>query len=132
MINDIVRHTDAEGRAVVGVKLTNADGRAWLDAGDYEAVVREVGPRAWFINCNSKGRRYVRVRSPHTGRNDTVARIITGRLFRAAVRQLDGDPLNLRQSNLEITFGCGGCPKRPHPAPRSPRQSPSGNTYARA
>lgn len=107
-----IYQTDPDGRGVVGVSVAQGTRTVWLDAADYDAVVREVGEASWFLGHNERGTAYVRVRNPDTGLKEAVARIITGRVRCTSVGYADGDRLNLRRKNLLIGCGCGGRPKR--------------------
>lgn len=110
--HSLVHATDARGRQIVGVRLTNADAPAWLDRADYERIVADFGTPTWRLTPNGKGQFYVRFKQP--GRNNhsvSVARLVAGDFERTGVRYRDGDPLNLCGRNLYHADGGGRCPK---------------------
>lgn len=98
-----VQHSrDDDGRAVVGVPLSNRPGLyAWLYAEDHEIIVLEYGNASMFVNDNGDGRLYVRLRNTDSHRNVMVSRLIVGDPAVSFVRYRDGDRLNLRRSNLD-------------------------------
>ncbi|MEH3146264.1 MAG: hypothetical protein PGN34_13150 [Methylobacterium frigidaeris] len=118
--HDVVRQIDPDGAAVVGVLLSNASERVWLDADAYAAVLNELGDVALFLGRNERGTAYVRLCNPESGVQETLARIITGRVPRTNVSYADQDRLNLRRTNLVLMRGAGGRPKRRKRAPSSP------------
>jgi hypothetical protein len=104
--------TDGDGRAVIGVPLTNHPGHAWLYAKEYDAIVAEFGQTPFYVNGNGHGNFYVRLRSRTTKNNKMVSRLVTGEFERTFIRHRDGNRLNLRSTTLEIEPGAGGCKKR--------------------
>ncbi|MFY9291553.1 MAG: hypothetical protein WAP03_12775 [Methylorubrum rhodinum] len=98
-----VQHSrDDDGRAVVGVPLSNRPGlHAWLYTEDHETVVLEYGNASWFVNDNGDGRLYVRLRNTDSHRNVMVSRLVVGDPAVSIVRYRDGDRLNLRRDNLD-------------------------------
>lgn len=109
MRHDVIYRRDPSGAAVAGVKLTNASARVWLFREDFEALVALLGPRAWFLRSNGKGRKYPAVTVPPKN-PVTLARLIAGNAaLRTAIRYRDGDSLNLRRSNLQTNSGELAC-----------------------
>lgn len=116
MRHDVIYRRDPSGAAVAGVKLTNANTRVWLYREDFEALVALLGPRAWFLRDNGKGRKYPAVTVPPKN-PVTLARLIAGNAARGTVtRHLDGDTLNLRRSNLLTKGGESACGAVPQPS----------------
>lgn len=118
----IVTSVDPDGREVVGVRLSNHPGRAWLYAEDHVRFLEAIGPVPWMVNAGSKGTAYVRFRFPTDSRHGhlagtmgTVARFITEAGLKTAVVYADGDRLNLRTANLRIGHGRGGLRTRSGP-----------------
>lgn len=98
---------DPCGRYVVGVRLANApDKTAWLCGANYEVLIRQYPPAEWLLLkrldsdtpyvgfCVSEGKR----------RLVSVARAIMGESFAKATRCIDGDYLNLRFLNIDISI----------------------------
>lgn len=111
--HDLLTATDPDGRAVVGVALSNRPQRVWLYAADYERIMDRYGAPNWTLTGNGDGSLYVRFTRPGgKGRKVTVAREVAGDWERTGVRCRDADPLNLRRSNLYHVDGGGGRPKR--------------------
>lgn len=101
--------TKTNVRPWMTVHMNNSAQPAIIDVEDYEKVVSILGKRAWLLN-GAKGRTYVR--SAMKGGNVvTVARLILGNPWRASVRYLNGNSLDLRKSNLTLSFGGGGVKK---------------------
>lgn len=98
-MNPIELAQDPCGRPVVRVKLAKGAAEAVLDLNDYERVTQAVGPAVWFLNSSGNRYRYVRVWDHASARNVTIARLILGGVG-GPVRHADGDPLNLRRTNL--------------------------------
>jgi hypothetical protein len=101
----------ADGRVLVHVALSNSDRCAILDQADYEAVIAKIGLTSWYLN-GAKGFQYVRAHEKGGKRFVTISRVILDSPYRAAVKHLDGDRLNLRIDNLYLDFGGGGVQKR--------------------
>jgi hypothetical protein len=89
------------GKTIIGVMISNTPRVAWLDEADYLKIVATYGISSWFLNATGNGKAYVRFRNG--GNNRTVARVILNGPMGAQVRLLDGDPYNLRRSNLYIS-----------------------------
>ncbi|BAQ48143.1 hypothetical protein Maq22A_c26385 [Methylobacterium aquaticum] len=111
----LIHITDADGREVVGVRLTNSDEAAWLYLSDYRRIVEDHGTPTWRLVKNGKGQSYVRFKQvDRSSRNVTVARLVAGDFERTGVRYRDCDALNLRSSNLYHVAGGGLRPKALH------------------
>ncbi|MBK3396728.1 MULTISPECIES: hypothetical protein [Methylobacterium] len=111
----LIHMTDADGREVVGVRLTNADEAAWLYLSDYRRIVEDHGTPTWRLVKNGKGQFYVRFKQVgRSSRNVTVARLVAGDFERTGVRYRDCNPFNLRSSNLYHVDGGGLRPKALH------------------
>ena len=95
------------GTAEVGVRLSNSKDRAWTSLDAYERILEKYGPRAWFLNSNSRGRAYVRLVPATTGQPVMVSRLVLGVPPRKVIKHFDGDRLNLRPSNLVIVSSYG-------------------------
>ncbi len=98
-MNLIELATDSCGAALVRIQLTKGVSYAVLHLVDYERVTAAIGNASWFLNSSSSGRAYVRARDPVSSRNVMIARLVLG-ASAGRVRHIDGDPLNLRCSNL--------------------------------
>jgi hypothetical protein len=108
--NHITPATDPDGRAVIGVRLSNApDKTAWLYREDYERITAEH-PGSWSLVDARAAKSYVRVRKDDY--SVYIARLVAHAFERTAISYKDGDMLNLRSSNLCIGTGNGGRPKR--------------------
>jgi hypothetical protein len=83
--------------------LSNVCQTAWLLESDYQRLVAAYGTNSWFLNKSGNG--YAYVRTVHGGNNVQIARLILGLKTRANIRLKDGNPLNLRRSNLELSKG---------------------------
>lgn len=106
---DITQATDLDGRAVVGVRLSNAPGKtAWLYRDDYERIAAEY-PGSWSLVDARNPRSYVRVTKGN--RSIYVGRLVVRAPARTFIGFWDGDTLNLRSSNLTIGKGGGGIRK---------------------
>ena len=106
--------TDLDGREVVGVTLSNTTRTAWLYRADYERVVAEYGTPTWRLSDVGRGHLYVRFKKPgENSKNLSVSRLVAGDYERTGVFYRDGDPLNLRRTNLYHDDGGGRCRKRP-------------------
>jgi hypothetical protein len=85
-----IMHKDHE----VIVPLTNSSKTVTLDAADYNALMAmEISPR-WKLSQAGK---------VMVGNNKTIARLITEAQRGQQVKYADGDPTNLRRSNLILT-----------------------------
>jgi len=97
------------GRPWMTVALSNSDKVAIIDVADYEKLVPLLGNRKWRLNGDGT---YTYVRSKLKNRTlVTVARLILDNPWRASVRYVNGDPLDLRRSNLTVSYGGGGVMK---------------------
>jgi hypothetical protein len=109
----------AAKRETIRVHLRNVDQYVTLYRDDYDRVVAEIGTARWFLNSfmqrSGNLSRYVRARSPKTGRLVMIARIVAQAPNLTAVRYLDHNPLNLVAGNLDpdTVGGSGGVKKRP-------------------
>lgn len=111
--NNIINATDADGRLMVGVLLSNRPLTTWLDKADFERIAALHPEGRWSLNTNGTGQAYVRIREPgRNSRNIYPARLIAGDFERTGVKYRDGDRLNLRQVNLYHDDGRGRCPNR--------------------
>lgn len=110
---ELTHAVDPDGRAVVGVSLSNRPKLAWLYLTDYVRITAEYGTPKWAVSGNGKGHLYVRFRPQGaTDRKISVARLVAGDFVKTGVRYLDGNPLNLRNANLIHDKGRGGRPNR--------------------
>ncbi|WP_146205421.1 MULTISPECIES: hypothetical protein [unclassified Azospirillum] len=101
--------TQTKCRPWMTVPLSNSDEVAIIDVEDYEKLVPLLGSRTWRLNGDGT---YTYVRSKLKDRTMvTVARLILGNPWRASVRYLNGNPLDLRKSNLTLSYGGGGVKK---------------------
>ena len=97
--------TDEHGLPCLRVPMSNAHGVfAIVDQHHFETL-RALGlTRSWFLNGNGTGKRYVRTPVPAEGRPKgtilLVARLIIGAGPGTVVRYGNGNPLDLRFSNL--------------------------------
>lgn len=101
-----------DGRVLAQVPLANHDRAVVLDKADYDRALAALGDTAWRL-VEVNGRAYVRAQDPRSGNPVTVARLLLDEPQRAGIRYANGDPLDLRRSNLVITFGGGGVRKKP-------------------
>jgi hypothetical protein len=102
-----MKHTPAVTTAADGVTLVPVSNRpgvlAVLDTEDWEGWLASGRPTVWFLAANSGGRYYLRYRLRHgRGRLGTVARDLAAARPDEIVRPADGNPLNLRRSNLIV------------------------------
>lgn len=116
-----------EGEGVVEVPLSREGRRAIVDRDDFEALVGAGISDQWSV-MKARDREYVRVRCPYVkGGATTVARIIMNAPTDLVVRYADGNPFNLRRSNLYFAHSSSYWPKgwsvgrrRSHPRPPVP------------
>ena len=109
--HELTHAVDPDGKAVVGVGLSNRSKVAWLYLADYLRITAEYGTPVWAVSGNGGDRFYVRFRAPKgSERKLNVARLVAGDWEKTGVRYRDGDPLNLRSTNLAHEKGRGGCP----------------------
>lgn len=99
----ILKRIDPNGDAVIGIMLSNVCKTVWLLESDYLRLIQTYGVSSWFVNKSGNGYEYVR--TVHGGNNVQIARLILGLKTRANIRLKDGNPLNLRRSNLEPSKG---------------------------
>lgn len=98
----VIHSRDPDGRAVVGVPISNHPGTyAWLYAADYDVILNDYGTTPWFVNDNGKGRLYVRLVSSDRRANVMVSRVVVNDPDVTMIRYRDGDRLNLRSRNLD-------------------------------
>lgn len=98
----VIHSRDDDGRAVVGVPISNRPGTyAWLYAADYDVILNDYGTTPWFVNDNGKGRLYVRLVSSDSRANVMVSRVVVNDPDVTMIRYRDGDRLNLRSWNLD-------------------------------
>ncbi|SHG33119.1 hypothetical protein SAMN02745157_4035 [Kaistia soli DSM 19436] len=106
----VIHTTDTDGRPIVLVPLSSG-ARAKLFPRHYERLQRMGIGRNWFLNDNGQGLAYVRAKVPTAlgwGNNAQVARLIACPSKRgASVSYRDGDRLNLRLDNLQVTASKG-------------------------
>jgi len=88
------------------------DGRsALVDRTDFEDLLAAGISDKWCIS-KVRGKEYVRVRCPYVkGGATTVARLIMRAPAGLVVRYADGDPFNLRRSNLYFAHSSSYWPK---------------------
>lgn len=100
------RSSDADGAAVVHVRMSNDPSAfATFDADDYDRL-RRLYPGPWRLNSNGLGAIYVRAVAPGTPyRNVNLAREALQPGHGRIVRYRDGDRLNLRRANLYVEEG---------------------------
>lgn len=111
--HDLTHATDPDGRAVVGVRLSNRSKVAWLYLTDYLRIIKQYGTPVWAVSGNGRNLFYVRFRvAGEPNHKLTVARLVAGDFEKTGVRYLDGNPLNLRNVNLIHDKGRGGRPSR--------------------
>lgn len=92
------RFTDEAGNELASNALANGQGSAILDAADFDRLVADRHSTRWHLANNGSSTGYVR----KSGRNRYIARILTGATSEQVVRYIDGDPRNLRRSNLRL------------------------------
>lgn len=80
---------------------------AQIDVKDFDALRAAGVSDQWTLNSNGKeGLAYVRVWMDGAGKNQaTVARLILRPIAGSVVKYRDGNPLNLRRSNLYLKSG---------------------------
>lgn len=83
---------------VIGVRLSNRDGRAWVDLVDYQRIVATHGAIRWFWH-DKLGSVVLRDRPRHC---ISVARLILGEEAKGFVQYGGQDRLNLRRVNLSV------------------------------
>lgn len=128
--HELTHSTDPDGRAVVGVRLSNRSKVAWLYLTDYLRITAEYGTPVWNASGNGSDRLYVRFRAPkQSGIRLNVARLVAGEWEKTGVRYRDGDRLNLRNTNLAHEPGRGGCPNN-HKASLTGLMIPTGKEVA--
>lgn len=91
--------------AVVNVPLSNAQ-VAQIDLEDYNLLMEKGFSDQWWAHSNGGKHAYVRTsRLDAPGKLFTVARLIAGGQWGTRVRYRNGNPLDLRQSNLKVREG---------------------------
>lgn len=112
--HQLTHTTDPDGREVVGVRLSNRpDVNAWIYRDDYDRIVTRYGTPSWLLTGNGLGQFYVRFHlAKGLDEKITVARAVLRDIEKSATRYLDGNPLNLRKSNLTFTHGRGGLKRK--------------------
>lgn len=98
-MNFIELAEDICGSPLVRVQLAGGASHAVLHLIDYERVTATIGNASWFLNSTGSGRAYVRAKDPASSRNVMIGRLVLG-VSIGRVRHIDGNPLNLRRSNL--------------------------------
>lgn len=110
---DGIRHSTPDGEVVhvpvygaMRYCLVNpkATPYAILDVDDFDRIVSEGYSRLWYLNAARKSApalRYLRVKVPYFG-NRMVSHLIAPPMRGQCVHYLDGNPLNLRRSNLAL------------------------------
>lgn len=124
-----VRPEDLDGEPVVYVSLAGNSGEEMvLSAGRWPEVVRRWGPH-WLLirgprrkDCHVVGTSYDLARGADR-RFPRLARLLTGAGPRQRVRHVNGNRLDLRDSNLTLrSLGAPRVrPARPPKAPRTPK-----------
>lgn len=98
--------TDEQGQSCVRVRLSRRDACAELYAEDYAALTASGVSPFWFLCWNKRdGVQYVRASVPGDNKR-AVARLITGAGKGEQVTHRDGNRLNLRRDNLQVSR-CG-------------------------
>ncbi len=97
--------TDEHRQPCVRVPLTNAPGAsAIVDEASYADLRARGLTGPWFLNDNGTGRKYVRTGVPVAGQPKgtllLIARLILGAGPGTVVRYANGNPLDLRFTNL--------------------------------
>lgn len=104
--NSIAAHvtygTDPDGRFIASVRVTSRATKAILYQEDYDRVVAQYGRHEWAAQNNDALKDTVFVSGPNAGGKTDVARFLTGNVAGKVVRYVDGNPLNLRKSNLAL------------------------------
>jgi hypothetical protein len=96
--------TAADGTECLHVPLAGNRGDAIIE-GDALPLLAQVGVTlSWSFNRNGRGRRYVRGNLAR-GNTISIARIVAGARRGQLVCYCDGNPLNLRRSNLYVVEG---------------------------
>jgi hypothetical protein len=98
--------TDSDGMHCALVPLPNGD-HATIYADDYARIIEGGASSNWQLNYNGSPRNnrgYVKAELP--GRDlRTVARLVMQTRYAQQVKYRDGNPLNLRRSNLVVVSG---------------------------
>ena len=96
---------DKRGKPCVRVPLASNKGHATLLPKDYEALKRRRVPFRWHVSSGRAGDQRVRVSIRHRNRvlNLQVGRLIARARPNERLRYLNGNPLDLRSSNLEVS-----------------------------
>lgn len=96
----------SDGLRVVLVPLGNSGVVTTIEADDYALLLGAGLSRPWVLNSNGRGRSYVRTSLPGiVGNLVSPARAFLGIGPNVVVRYEDGDPTNLRRSNLNVQPG---------------------------
>lgn len=100
---------DPDGRAVVGISLTNHRGKfCWMHATKYAEFLLEFGgPHPFYLN-GFKGYLYVRCTPPGADKAINIAKWVVGKQPGTAITYADGDRCNLRRQNLIVNRGGWG------------------------
>lgn len=96
-------HFLSECRRCVRIPLASWQGYAELDLADYEMLAASGISQKWVLNSSGNGYSYVKACTRDNVR--VVARLITKASHGEQVSYLDGNPLNLRRSNLMLMRG---------------------------
>lgn len=105
----VCRATDPDGTRIVKVPLTGGF-VATVEAEDYDAFVTLGLSTRWLANAGGSGSITVRFTLPparpgQRSNNASVSRVIVNAGNGQRVRYRDGNPLNLRKSNLRLVDG---------------------------
>jgi hypothetical protein len=103
--------TEADGGPLVGVAIANIPLLKGLVAQcelfDFNRLMDGRFSDQWWAHSNGHGHFYVRTtRLDAPSKTFNVARLIMRCPFGTRLRYLDGNPLNLRRSNLKVGDGC--------------------------
>lgn len=93
---DVTHLRDTDGSAIVKVSLINQDAKeAILNEEDFNLLISMGVSPCWLLTSNlvlARGR-------------ISIARLIVDAKPREKIKYIDGDPCNLRRSNLFVTVG---------------------------
>lgn len=95
---------DDDGRPIFRIPL-NDNTDALVDVSDHQRLTAAGITSRWFINGDGQGRLYVRCGNPVA----TVGRLITQACPGDRVRYANGNPRDLRRTNLHLIKSQKGC-----------------------